>query len=62
MILYCIGFHKGLFGNMILFVTVSALLTVKRPSKTAADKTFFIFFYFNLLKKIRLDVSCESSV
>ena len=33
----------------------------KVPSKIAADDTF-IFFYFYLLKKIRLDVSCESSV
>ena len=31
------------------------------PSKIAADDTFDFFFYFYLLKKISLDVSCESS-
>ena len=36
------------------------LLTLKAPSKIAADDTFIIF-YFYLSKKIRLDVSCESS-
>ena len=35
------------------------VLTLKAPSKVAADDTYF--FYFYLLKKIRLDVSCESS-
>ena len=35
-------------------------LTLKEPSKIAADDTF-IFVYFYLPKKIRLDVSCESS-
>ena len=39
---------------------MGTLLTLKAPSKIAADDTF-IFFYFYLLKKIRLDVSCESS-
>ena len=33
-------------------------LTLKAPNKIAADDTF-IFYY--LSKKIRLDVSCESS-
>ena len=32
------------------------MLTLKEPSKNAADDTF-IFFYFNLSQKIRLDVS-----
>ena len=37
-------------------------LTLKAPNKIAADDTFIYFiFYFYLLKKIRLDVSCESS-
>ena len=35
-------------------------LTLKAPSKIAADNPI-IFFYFYLLKKIRHDVSCESS-
>ena len=35
------------------------MLTLKAPSKIAADDTFF--FYFYLLKTIRLDVLCESS-
>ena len=35
------------------------LLTLKVPSKIAADDALFFFFY--LLKKIRLDISCESS-
>ena len=35
------------------------LLPRKEPSKIAADDTYFFFFY--LLKKLRLDVSCESS-
>ena len=34
-------------------------LTLKAPSKFAADGTFI--FYLYLFKKIRLDVSCESS-
>ena len=35
------------------------ILTLKAPSKIAADDN--CFFYFYLSKKIRLDVSCESS-
>ena len=33
--------------------------TLEEPSKTVANDTFI--FYFDLLKKIRLDVLCESS-
>ena len=36
-------------------------LTLKEPSKIGADDTYS-FSYFYLLKKMRLDVSCESSV
>ena len=43
-------------------------LTLKEPSKIAADNTFiFVYFYcpkkimFDISKKIRLDISCESS-
>ena len=36
------------------------LLILKAPSKIAADDTFIIFTFY-LSKKIRLDVSCESS-
>ena len=56
---------KSLYGKnrkcktLKLYIIYSAL-TLKAPSKIAADDTF-IFFYFYLLKKIRLDVSCESS-
>ena len=35
-------------------------LSLKAPIKIAADDTIIIF-YFYLSKKIRLDVSCESS-
>ena len=35
------------------------MLTLKAPSKIAADDTYY--FYFYLSKKIRLDVPCESS-
>ena len=35
-------------------------LNLSLPSKIADDNTF-IFLYFYLLKKIRFDVSCESS-
>ena len=35
-------------------------LTLQGPSKIAADDTFI--FYFHLLKKIWLDVTCECSV
>ena len=37
------------------------ILTLKEPSKIAADDTLCFFFYSNLSKKIRLDISCESS-
>ena len=39
------------------------LFTLKDPSIIAADNTFIFYFFvhFFLLKKIRLDVSCESS-
>ena len=42
-------------------VTISPMLTLKHQTKIAADDTFIFFFYFYLLKKIRLDVSYESS-
>ena len=35
------------------------ILTLKAPSKIAADDTFL--FYFYLLNKIMFDASCESS-
>ena len=41
-----------------------AVLTLKAPRKlpqTTLLFIFFFFFHFYLLKKIRLDVSCESS-
>ena len=44
----------------ISFTRRAFLLTLKAPSKIAADDTFIIFTFY-LLKKIRLDVSCESS-
>ena len=37
----------------------NSFLTLKAPITTTADDTFV--FYFYVLKKIKLDVSCESS-
>ena len=39
---------------------ILGVLTVKVPNKKC-NRRHFIFMYFYLLKKIRLDVSCESS-
>ena len=36
------------------------ILTLKESSRIAADDTF-IFFYFYLSKKLKLDILCESS-
>ena len=40
---------------------ILCVLTLKAPITTAADNSLKNFFYFSL-KKIRLDISCESSV
>ena len=38
---------------------IQSKLTLKAPNKIAADD--ILMFYFYLSKKIRLDLSCESS-
>ena len=62
------GYYQKLIqeNNLIFNVSYSHVegkdcfcLLLKAPSEIATDDTF-IFFYFYLLKKIRLDVSCES--
>ena len=41
--------------------TLPALPVNFNPNKNGSKRLFLIFFYFSLSKKIRLDVSCESS-
>ena len=43
----------------IEIASVLQRLSLKRQTKIAADDTLIFYFYF--LKKIRVDVSCESS-
>ena len=46
--------------NKLLFLSVIGILTLKAPNKNCS-RCHFNFFYFYLLKKIKLDFSCESS-
>ena len=52
--LHCMQIQLHIFSFLLLLV-----LTLKGPSKVAADDSYFFTFYFS--KKIRLNVSCESS-
>ena len=61
------GLHWMLFCQVFwniqtlgFYNTCSNCLTLKEPSKLQ-QTTLLVFFYFYLSKKIRHDVSCESS-
>ena len=47
------------FCRLLIFAAVFALEPLKRQIKIAADDILILYFY--LLKKIRLDFSCEFS-
>ena len=55
-------FHTMKFHVVLDISALCYLLTLKEPSKIAADDTIYLFIhFFYLWKKISLDVSCESS-
>ena len=56
---YPFTFRDGIYQSETLQVVTFHCEPIKHQTKIAADDILIFFFY--LLKKIRLDISCESS-